>query len=82
MLDVVDRHYRGPFNLVVYLMTKPLTFDLEDIEPAIEDNIGFCIACGAERECCEPDARNYKCEECGEMKVFGAEELIIMGLVG
>lgn len=59
----------------------PKTFTLEEIEPAIEQNIGFCIKCGAERDCCEPDAREYHCEECGENKVYGAEELLIMGLV-
>ena len=40
------------------------------------DNPGFCIACGAEQEGCEPDARNYECESCGAHKVFGAEELL------
>ena len=29
------------------------------------DNPGFCLACGSEQEGCEPDARNYECEECG-----------------
>lgn len=32
------------------------------------DSPGFCIACGAEADGCEPDARRYKCESCGEMK--------------
>jgi hypothetical protein len=40
------------------------------------DNPGFCTACGNEQEGCEPDARNYTCEECGESKVFGAAELM------
>ena len=40
------------------------------------DNPGFCLACGAEREGCEPDARNYECWECGEEMVFGAEEVL------
>jgi hypothetical protein len=56
-------------------------FDLEQIEEAMQDSIGFCIKCGAERDCCEPDARGYQCEECGEDAVYGAEELVIMGLV-
>ncbi len=56
-------------------------FKLEDIEAAMADQLGFCLACGAARDCCEPDARNYECEECGEREVFGAEELIIMGVV-
>lgn len=56
-------------------------FSLEDIEAAMGEYLGFCLACGAARDCCEPDARNYECEECGERQVFGAEELIIMGAV-
>ena len=43
------------------------------------DNPGFCLACGNEQEGCEPDARNYECEECGKRKVFGAEEILMMG---
>jgi hypothetical protein len=42
-------------------------------------NAGFCIACGEEADGCEPDVRNYPCDACGERKVFGAMELIIMG---
>ncbi len=42
------------------------------------DNPGFCTACGEEVEGVEPDARNYECEVCGERKVYGAEELLIM----
>lgn len=40
------------------------------------DNPGFCIACGAEVEGVEPDAREYECECCGEMAVYGAKELL------
>lgn len=42
------------------------------------DNPGFCTSCGAEQEGCEPDARRYKCESCGELAVYGAEELLLM----
>ena len=42
------------------------------------DNPGFCIACGCEHDGCEPDARKYKCEACGERAVYGAQELLIM----
>jgi len=50
------------------------------IEAAIADDtdLGFCIACGADAEGIEPDARKYECEVCGERKVYGAEELAIM----
>ena len=42
------------------------------------DNPGFCLICGAEAEGCEPDARKYECEACGEKQVYGAEELLMM----
>ena len=41
------------------------------------DNPGFCLACGAEAEGCEPDAQQYVCESCGEPAVYGAAEILI-----
>lgn len=41
------------------------------------DNPGFCKACGEDADGCEPDARNYECESCGEHEVFGAAELLL-----
>ena len=46
------------------------------------DNPGFCVKCGAEAEGCEPDARGYRCEECGAMSVYGAEEIRIVDEAG
>ena len=56
---------------------------IDQIIEAVEsdENIGFCLACGAET--CggvEPDARKYPCESCGERKVYGAQELLLMGV--
>lgn len=45
-----------------------------------DNNEGFCLACGNEQTGCEPDARRYTCEGCGAAKVYGAEELAMMGL--
>jgi hypothetical protein len=42
---------------------------------------GFCIACGAEADGCEPDARGYVCEGCGAAAVYGAEELMISAVL-
>lgn len=56
-------------------------FTLQQIEEAAEHYCGFCRACGAERDTCEPDARRYECEDCGMAQVYGAEELAIMGCV-
>ncbi|MEO6324959.1 MAG: hypothetical protein ABIT01_19350 [Thermoanaerobaculia bacterium] len=58
-----------------------MKFSLEQIEEAIEDNGGFCTACGAEAYGVEPDACEYECETCGVSAVYGAEELVVMGLV-
>ena len=41
------------------------------------DDPGFCLACGADADGVEPDARNYSCEACGEQRVYGAEELLL-----
>jgi len=60
---------------------RKLMFTLEDIQAAEDDQAGFCLACGNMQYNCEPDARNYKCEACGERQVFGAAELVFMGRV-
>ena len=52
---------------------RRLTSSLEDL--------GFCLACGAEAYGVEPDARRYPCESCEAPKVYGLEELLVMGLV-
>lgn len=41
---------------------------------------GFCLACGTDGQMAEPDMRAGHCENCGARKVYGAEELILMGL--
>ena len=38
---------------------KYLTFTIAQIEEANGLQCGFCIACGAMQESCEPDARQY-----------------------
>lgn len=57
-----------------------LTRVMDAIEEGHADcgNPGFCIACGADADGCEPDARGYTCEDCGAPQVFGAEELLMM----
>jgi hypothetical protein len=53
---------------------------IERVMQAIEEDnsLGFCLGCGAEASGVEPDAREYQCEECGQRKVYGAEELLFM----
>jgi predicted RNA-binding Zn-ribbon protein involved in translation (DUF1610 family) len=43
--------------------------------------VGVCIACGATKNECEPDASDYRCPECNEDMVFGIELLVIMDRV-
>jgi predicted RNA-binding Zn-ribbon protein involved in translation (DUF1610 family) len=52
---------------------------LDQVMEAIErdEQIGFCLACGAEASPVEPDARRYTCESCGKPKVYGAEEILM-----
>lgn len=45
---------------------------------AEDDGTGFCVHCGEEAGGCEPDARRYKCDVCGNMSVYGAEELLLV----
>jgi len=56
-------------------------FTIEEIEEASSNDYGFCLACGAERENCEPDARKYRCDSCNRHTVCGAEEIALMGLL-
>lgn len=59
------------------------TFEMTEAEFLAEANDfgGRCLACGAEACGVEPDARKYECESCGENKVYGLEELLMMGRV-
>lgn len=56
----------------------------EEVERAIaeDDYQGWCIVCGDwTHDSCEPDAHRYECPECERSTVFGAEELVICGLI-
>ena len=44
------------------------------------DNSGYCITCGRRRKNTEPDAREVLCNRCKTNTVYGAEELLIMGV--
>lgn len=59
----------------------PQTITIEQYEELRESNIGICQECGAERECCEPDADGYDCPDCGAMEVQGVDNLLAAGLV-
>lgn len=81
-INPFDREPNGP-GVRTYktrqgaLRVKP---SMELIEELDADGEGFCIACGNTQPA-EPDARNYVCDCCGVAKVYGAAELVLMGLV-
>jgi hypothetical protein len=55
--------------------------DFGRVEEAVSDETGICLDCGSVSEdMCEPDARRYRCTACGAMAVYGAEEIILMGV--
>ncbi|WP_084397064.1 MULTISPECIES: hypothetical protein [Hyphomonadaceae] len=60
--------------------TTRYRFTLEELQQADDWSEGFCLACRAPRECCEPDASAYRCDECGEHAVYGPHWIAIAGL--
>lgn len=61
--------------------TKQWKPSIEYVMLLSEEYKGFCLACGKAQSGVESDARKYTCEACGAPKVYGAEELVMMGLV-
>lgn len=59
----------------------PIKISEADYADCQESSQGICLSCHAYKDCCEPDARQYECDECGEHQVYGAEELLIMGKI-
>ena len=62
-----------PKNLTIKMIMEAVEESMMDMS-----NPGFCLSCGNQQDGCEPDARNYECENCGKNQVYGAEELLIM----
>jgi len=61
-------------------MSNKVTF--EEFAEARDNYQGYCLECKEfTRDCTEPDAREYDCPVCEGNRVYGAEELIYLGLV-
>jgi hypothetical protein len=63
--------------------TKRFTVSLEELEETTfgDSTDGICLSCGERQSGCEPDARRYKCESCGENNVFGIPDAVMSGQV-
>jgi hypothetical protein len=47
-----------------------------------ECGVGLCTACGEQSDdFAEPDAENYRCASCGQMKVCGTASLLVAGAI-
>jgi tRNA(Ile2) C34 agmatinyltransferase TiaS len=52
---------------------------IEELEEACENHMGWCTNCGEwTHDCCEPDARGYRCPKCDNDTVFGAYETMFL----
>ena len=62
-----------PFSL-------PDCIDLEEVMASDRDERyeGWCLACGSSQSGVEPDAEGYRCESCGRLEVYGAEQILIL----
>lgn len=61
---------------------KESVLTLEIIEEARENSLGYCTRCQEwTGECVEPDIYEGSCPVCEQDTLYGAEELVIMGLV-
>ncbi|SEN67359.1 hypothetical protein SAMN05216227_102028 [Pseudorhodobacter antarcticus] len=58
--------------------------DADEVLSVVEadENLGYCLSCGGDAHGCEPDMRKGHCEHCGDLEVYGAQELLLMGACG
>jgi Zn finger protein HypA/HybF involved in hydrogenase expression len=63
-------------------VAAPLRITEQQYRRLCDEDSGKCLACGDESDgFVEPDARGYKCHNCGEMAVMGAEEMLVQSLI-
>jgi hypothetical protein len=44
-----------------------------------DEYLGLCLHCGTDHDGIEPDAERYTCEACDTPRVYGAEQILLMG---
>lgn len=68
------RNTRRKMNVIIH---PSITREAIVAAAEADDSLGFCVSCGQQTSGVEPDAREYKCESCGDLSVYGAEELLL-----
>ncbi len=63
------------------MATEFITVSEDTLRELEDEESGICVLCGEIAANVEPDAAGYECCNCGEMTVYGSEELVIRGLV-
>ena len=63
------------------MKTRLRKISLEQYHQLDEDMAGLCTSCGYEQHGVEPDAERYRCEDCGERKVYGPHWYLMTGMV-
>jgi hypothetical protein len=60
-----------------------VSISIESFHDHVDNDDGYCTDCEDWTALggCEPDARRYRCNECGKKTVFGAQEALLMGLI-
>ena len=66
---------RTPKGLLIALLSQ------EDYRQHDEAYDGLCLGCGTWHGGVEPDARKYHCDNCGENRVYGLEECVLLGRI-
>lgn len=57
------------------------TISMSEFDELYRSDGGLCVECGEEAYGVEPDARELICRACGALGVYGAEQLLIEGLL-
>ncbi|MDP2676467.1 MAG: hypothetical protein Q8O83_02165 [bacterium] len=61
---------------------KTIAVSFEDYQDAVDSYQGWCPVCQSfTRDTTEPDAEGYNCPVCGEHKVVGAEQALLLGMI-
>lgn len=71
-IDAINRRTKEKVKVYALEVTE------DEFRNLSNEYCGFCFHCGSVKYGdCEPDARDYECEDCGENRVYGIEESLM-----